>query len=305
MREKKLFQSLLLVFSFWMTPVYAACTIVDINNQDFGSVTTQENINHYYLADITVSCDSAYFLGIDAGLHLSAGSRQLAHAEGQLISYSLYKNATSTEWGSQNLIAANPYPIPALFSGGGMNSTHKIYASVSAKDKAPQGIYSDTVTLILADSTGNPIETPSILNLNLDLVAFCTLDTSNFEGFGTYPMGSANLTHVALGSIAVTCPNSIAYKIGIDKGLHLTAGKRQMANGVAFIPYTLKHNGAEWGDQGLSALATGYNETFPALAVAGVGTGNPQQFMMYGDAAIDNVTVAGIFEDTIIVTLAW
>lgn len=302
-RHKHLFQiALLLIVSFLTSPAYAACNIVGVNNQNFGSVTTQNNVSSYYLADITVSCDTAYLLGIDAGSH-AAGSRQLDQS-GQFIPYNLFQEATATEWGSQGLLAANIYPMPALSGGGGVNVTHKIYAAAATKDKTPQGSYNDIVNVILADSSGTTVDTTA-LAFNLNLVASCTLDTTGFGSFGTHPIGGTTLTNVALGSIAVTCPASVTYKIGLDKGQNLAAGKRQMALGSQFIPYNLKYNANEWGDMGLATLEPSYVETFPAPAVTAIGTGSPQSFMISGDAWIEHATTAGTYTDTLIVTLAW
>jgi len=301
--DKVLLQGLLLICTIIATPVYAACAIVGVNNQNFGLVSAQDNVSNYYLADITVSCDSAYLLGIDAGSH-AAGSRQLDQS-GQFIPYTLFQEATVTEWGSQGLLAANIYPMQVFAGSSGVNVTHKIYASAATKDKTPQGIYSDTVNVILADSSGTPIGVPTTLAFNLNIVASCTLDTTGFGSFGTHSVGEASIINVPLGSISVTCPASIAYKIGFDKGQNLANGKRQMASGTRFIPYSIKYNAVEWGDIGLTTLAPNYVETFPAPAVAGIGTGIPQSFMITGDAWIENANSAGTYTDTLIVTLAW
>lgn len=306
MQHKQTLQiALLFVASFLAAPLYAVCNIVSVSNGSFGLVTTQNDVIAYHLADITVSCDSAYLLGLDAGSH-PASSRQLAHAGGSLIPYTLFQSATANEWGSQSLTTANTYPMPALAGGSGINITHSIYATALTKDKVPQGNYSDTVTVILADSAGNPLSTTT-LNFNINLVAFCTLDTQGFGGFSRYPLGSARVINAALGSIAVTCPATINYRIGIDKGLHLANDMRQMAlNDSAFIPYVLRYNAIEWGDSGLKAIDNNYNETFStASAVSEIGTGISQNFIIYGDAWIEGVTSVGTYTDTLIVTLIW
>jgi spore coat protein U-like protein len=301
----KLAQGLLVFSVFTIPSAYAACGIVGVNKQDFGAVSSQNNVSNQQIAEITVSCDTAYLLGIDAGTN-SVGSRQLAQG-GSRIPYTLYQNATPTEWGSQAISAANPYPQPSLNSGSGTNITHRIYASASSQNKSPEGSYTDSVNIILADTAGTPMGAPTVLNFNLNLVGSCSLDTSGLGSFGSYPLGSPAITNIALGSISVTCPASIAYKIGFDSGQHLSGNTRRMAlDGTHFIPYQLKHNGAEWGDAGLHAISTDYAETFPnASAVASTGTGNPQPFSVSGDAAINQAITAGTYSDTVIVTLTW
>jgi spore coat protein U-like protein len=287
------------------TSAYAACSIVGVSKQDFGAVSSQNNVINQQIAEITVSCDTAYQLGIDAGTNY-AGSRQLAQG-GARIPYTLYQNATTTEWGSQNISAANTYPQPSLSSGGGANITHRIYASASSQNKAPEGHYTDSVNLILADSAGGAIGSPTILNFDLNLVGACSIDTSGFGSFGYYPLGNPAVTDIALGSISVTCPTSIPYKVGLDAGQNLNANSRRMAlEGTHFIPYRLKHNGNEWGDGGLQAIAADYAETYPfAAAVSGTGTGSVQTFNVSGDADISQATAAGTYSDKVIVTLTW
>jgi spore coat protein U-like protein len=294
---------LLFVVVFLTTPLYAICKIDSVNAGNFGTVTTQNDIANQHVADITVSCDSDYLLGLDAGFY-PAGFRQL-NQSGHLIPYRLFQGATASEWGSQGLIAANIYPMPALASGSGSNITHSIYASALTQDKNLQGIYNDNVTVILADSTGTLLSTAT-LNFNLNLIASCTLDTSSFAGFGSYPLGSTRLLNADLGFISVNCPASISYEIGIDKGLHLAGNMRQIAlNESAFIPYILRYGANEWGDTGIVAIDNSYTETFPALAVSAIGTGVPQNFIIHGDAWIENATAVGTYTDTLIVTLVW
>lgn len=300
--------ALLFMVSFLAIPVYAVCTNVSVSTGSFGTVTTQNDVTNYHLADITVTCDSSadtYKLAINAGSHY-VSLRQLAHANGQLIPYTLFQGSSGIEWGD-NGVTPNTYPQLAV-SGTGTN-TYNIYAAAFTKDKSPQGSYGDTVTVTLADSAGTPLKTTSQF-FNLDLSVFCTLNTSGAtRQFGNHPLGSnAAITNVNLGSIAVNCPANIAYKVGIDKGLHLTNGVRQMALNDQLIPYTLKYGngGAEWGDAGLHSMDSSYNETFAtASAVANIGTGVTQSFDIYGDASIANATVVGTYTDTLIVTLAW
>jgi spore coat protein U-like protein len=304
MRHKQTLQiGVLLVVVFLVKPLYAGCTIDNVNAGSFGTVTTQNNISNQHIADITVSCDSDYLLGLDAGSH-PAGSRQLSQVD-HLIPYSLFQGATSIEWGSQGLVAANIYPFPVLANGSGSNVIHSIYASVLTKDKTPQGAYNDNVTVILANSAGMLLSTAT-LNFNVNLVAFCILDTSGFSGFGSYPLGSTRVLNADLGSITVSCPENIIYTIGIDKGLHLANGMRQIAlDGATFIPYVLRYGANEWGDTGLVAIDASYIQTFPALAVSATGTGIPQNFIVNGDAWIENTTAVGTYTDTLIVTLVW
>jgi spore coat protein U-like protein len=294
----------LFISVFFALPVEASCSITTTGG-NFGTVTTQNNINNVQLADISITCDSStetYRIGIDAGVNLS-GTRQLKHSNGDLMSYQLFQGNSSLEWGDKELSPTN-YPQDPLIGSGSQN--YQLYASATTKDQAPAGEYTDTVNISLE---ANGITTSTATQISLQLEAFCTLDASNVTGeFGSYPLGSPNLSNINLGALRVNCPNTIAYKIGLGKGLHLTSGVRQMALNNHLIAYTLKqgNGGAEWGDKGLHAIDTAYTETFStADALSSTGTGVVQSFDLYGDALIANVNAVGLYTDTLTVTLVW
>lgn len=307
MRKKQILQTTwLFILTFLVLPVYAVCTAITVNGSSFGNVSAIDpNVNHYHLADITVTCQNSsdtYLLGLEGGSHL-ATVRQLAHADGQTIAYTLFQGDTATQWGDDGL--NNTFPNPALSLSGSGSNTYAIYASVANNGKSPAGLYSDTVNIRLKNSDTSIVTTAANFNLYLD--AFCTINTQGFTSFGTYPVGHANITDVPLGSISVTCPVGINYKIGIDKGLHPSGATRQMAlNDTAFIPYLLKCNGTVWGDKGMNAIDINYVETSTENACSPTNiNSSPESFTISGNAQIQNANTIGIYTDTLIVTLVW
>ncbi|MCK5924526.1 MAG: spore coat protein U domain-containing protein [Methylococcales bacterium] len=305
MKYRQIFAFLLLTVILISPSVYATCSVISISHGDFGTVTSQNNINQYLLAEIEIQCDTpteTYRLGIDAGQHQS-GYRQLKHSNGDTLSYQLFQGNNPTEWGDREM------PIStysqAVVSGSG-SQIYPLYASAATKDQTPDGLYTDTINVILDN---NGVSSASSKQIRLQLEAFCTLDTSQVSGeFGTYPIGSQNISNVNLGSIHVNCPNTTAYKIGINKGKHLNSGVRQMAFDHHMIAYTIKqgNGGAEWGDKGLQDLDPSYTETFSAAnPLSQTGTGATQAFELYGDAIIETINTTGRYTDTLIVTLIW
>lgn len=301
---KQILAIYLFISVFFALPVEASCSITTTGG-NFGTVTTQNNINNVQLADISITCDSStetYRIGIDAGVNLS-GTRQLKHSNGDLMSYQLFQGNSSLEWGDKEL---SPTSYPQASLGGSGSQVYQLYAAASTKDQAPAGEYTDTVNILL-ENNSTTVATP--LNISLQLEAFCTLDASDVTGqFGDYPQGSTNISNINLGSLRVNCPSTTAYKIGINEGLNLSNGVRQMAFNNHRIAYTLKQGsgGAEWGDKGLHAIDTAYAETFfTANALSHTGTGVIQSFELYGDAIIENATAIGTYTDTLIVTLVW
>jgi spore coat protein U-like protein len=308
MNHKQMLQTaLLLIVTFLVLPIYAVCTTATVNGGSFGNVSAIDpDVSHYHLADIAVSCENindAYLLGLNSGSLPVSGYRQLAHAGGRTIAYTLFQASSSTQWGDDGL--TNTFPSPALPISGNGSNTYALYANAATNGKSTAGLYSDTVNVILKNSDTTTVTSTAHFNLYLD--AFCTFNVSGFTSFGRYPVGHAKLTDVALGSISVTCPANISYKIGIDKGLHPSGMVRQMAlNDTAFIPYSLKCNGVPWGDKGMNAININYVETSTENACSPLNTnGSPESFTISGSAEIQNATAIGTYTDTLIVTLVW
>lgn len=311
MKHKQILQTaLLLIVIVLAMPVYAVCTTVTVNGGSFGNVSAIDpNVNLYHLADIAVTCENindTYLLGLNSGSLPVSGYRQLVHTGDHTIAYTLFQGSSSTQWGDDGL--TNTFPNPAFPIAGSGSNTYAVYANAATNGKSTAGLYNDTVNVILKNSDTSTVNSTAHFNLYLD--AFCTFNVSGFTSFGRYPVGHANLTDVALGSISVTCPANISYKIGIDKGLHPLGSMRQMAltvNSVTtYIPYSLKCNGVVWGDKGMNVININYVETSAENACSPTNTnGSPESFTISGSAEIQNATTIGTYTDTLIVTLVW
>ena len=117
----------------------------------------------------------------------------------------------------------------------------------------------------------------SLLTVSLNVVELCTVTTSPLD-FGEYnPSEGA----AAQGSVNVTCPEGVHYKIALDAGEYSKAGRlRRMSNGSGdFLPYKIwkdpyrKH---EWGDRH-------HDNTYPAGRVLCVrGCSTVQSHPVYG-----------------------
>jgi spore coat protein U-like protein len=283
--------------------VFATCTIEGTTTTGFGNNDGSADLGSSEVASITVNCDSEYRIGLDAGLNPSVNRR--LHDSGHFIGYYLWTDtAATTEWGDNSIT----YPAnPLTATGSNRNIRHPIFGTAMGINYA--GFYNDIVHITVAYppyGATDKLETDFILDLTM--TGTCTLDSSGMTGFGTWPVGAANLTNVALGVITVNCTAGMNYRLGIDKGLTWNAGKRQMANGGNYIPYLLWTNASgttEWGDTGLTAIESTYIETHPASAQFGIGTGNPQNFFIWGDALIQNAEIAGTYSDTVVMTVVW
>jgi len=275
--------------------------MTDTTTTGFGNSYGSADFNSREIASITVNCDSEYRISLNAGLNSSVNRR--LHDSGHYISYYLWTDtAATTEWGDNSIT----YPANALTATGShTNSRHPIYGSAMGTNYA--GYYNDILHITVAyPPYGTMLETDLILNLTI--TGTCTMDSSGMTGFGAWPQDAANLTNVALGVLTVNCTAGMNYRLGINKGLNWNAGKRQMANDGNYVPYLLWTNASgttEWGDTGLAAIEGTYIETHPASAQFGTGTGNPQNFFIWGDALIENAEIAGIYSDTVLMTIVW
>jgi spore coat protein U-like protein len=98
----------------------------------------------YANGDITVTClqGTPYHIALDAGRNY----RQISNGMNGLLSYSLYKDMSGTEWGDSDY--ANTYPRGSSLTdwGTGFSQAHTVYGVLRGGQTASEaGTYSDTV----------------------------------------------------------------------------------------------------------------------------------------------------------------
>jgi spore coat protein U-like protein len=138
-------------------------------------------------------------------------------------------------------------------------------------------------------------QSASTLNVSISVVELCTVTTTPLE-FGDYnPLeGSA-----AQGSVEVTCPEGLHYKIALDAGENSKAGHlRRMVNGSGgYLPYKIwkdPHRNKEWGD-------SDFDNTYPAgRSLCVKGTSTVQSHPVYGTVWPSKKDVpAGMYTDVV------
>jgi spore coat protein U domain-containing protein, fimbrial subunit CupE1/2/3/6 len=125
---------------------------------------------------------------------------------------------------------------------------------------------------------------------NVTTTAPTTLD------FGTQGPLVANVDSTS--TITVTCTNLAPYNVGLDAGLN-GAGSisaRKMINGVATVGYQLYSN---------SARSTVWGNTVGTDTLAGTGNGTAQSLTVYGRVPPQTTPAAGIYTDTVGVTVTY
>ncbi len=117
-------------------------------------------------------------------------------------------------------------------------------------------------------------------------------------GFGEVVRGDAS---TATGTLTVNCSDGTPYAVTLDGGLHLdgttiTATSRRMANGSVYVPYGLYSDSSRtivWGNDAASQ-------------VAGEGTGDGQDLLVYADVSADATNVArALYVDTVTATVTY
>lgn len=294
--------------SFWLLPAAilltpqlspAACTL-----ETTGATFSGIDSNTDKIASLSVTCDSEYKIFLDAGSY-AAGTRRLQNSKGNSISYRLWQDkAAVQEWGDNG----TTYAAPPLNAAAGPPATYPVFGSLSSDAaSAPPGDYSDTVRVTLTwPPYSSADKQTATMPVSFQMSEQCSLDVSGIHGFGAWPTGGSNPKGVALGSISITCSSGLQYALGIDAGQHYDGSRRGLVSGDSTVPYKLRTSsgGPEWGDVGLTAVSSDYVETHPAQAVQGDGTGQSQNFFVWGDADIAHAP-AGTYSDIVNVTAVW
>lgn len=133
-------------------------------------------------------------------------------------------------------------------------------------------------------------------NVRVTIAGTCVVTTAADLDFGTQGVLAANIDQTS--TITVTCTNTTAYNIGLDKGLHgaSTTTRQMKAAGPALINYSLFSDAGRtvnWGD----IVGTD--------TVAATGTGTAQNFTVFGRIPPQASPVPALYTDTITITVTF
>jgi spore coat protein U-like protein len=132
------------------------------------------------------------------------------------------------------------------------------------------------------------------LGVSATVLATCQLSSSNVA-FGNY--SSAQLD--ATGSVGVTCTNLAPYTVALDAGTGsgATTSVRVMtgpsSHTLAYALYQDPTRTARWGN------------TLGVDMVAGIGSGAAQTLTVYGRIPAGQAPAAGVYSDTVTVTVSY
>ncbi|HKI98181.1 MAG TPA: spore coat U domain-containing protein [bacterium] len=132
------------------------------------------------------------------------------------------------------------------------------------------------------------------LQVTSNVIAFCYAQTSGID-FGDY----AGSKIASLGTISVRCNQGLPYDIALDAGEHYNGVWRAVGNSGYRAEYGLydPSNDHEWGD-------SDYGSTYIwGPSVGGTGTGDWSDYPVRGELFAGFAGPAGIYEDTVLVTV--
>ena len=130
--------------------------------------------------------------------------------------------------------------------------------------------------------------------VNATISTACALGATAMSFGEVSVSGVATIQNDSTSTVTVTCTNGGSYSVSLDGGLNGVAAQRNMASGSDRLNYDL------YKDAARGTVWT--NVTAPH---AGVGNGIAQAITLYGRVAAGLPFTAGIYTDTVSVTITY
>lgn len=309
--------AMLLAALLFPTVAWAQSCSFGVSPMNFGLVDTLSSSASNSTATLSVNCTGLTLQRILICPNLATGSGGATASARQMLSganhldYQLYSDsARSIVWGSY----AWPYPprapafaltLDVLGSGSGSET---IYGAVlGGQPTAAPATYLSTFSgsnvefryrysLLSTDcsTSAGTVDRPTF-TINAVVPANCLLAIQNID-FGSNGILGANVD--ATGGVSITCTPGTPYTVSLDGG---TAGSpptaRKMAKGTETITYGLYKDAARsqpWGDA-----------STPGSTVPGSGDGAAHDLTVYGRVPPQTTPSAGVYTDTVVVTVTY
>jgi len=188
----------------------------------------------------------------------------------------------SGSWPVYVVLAGGQSPIPtgtyrSTFSGSGATGTEIRYGSLGSA--------------LGCSTLGALLQTSANFTVQATVPKNCLVSTEDVN-FGTHGLLSSAIP--AEGAVNLTCTPGTEYSVALETG-ELPSGQRQMKKGSDSVTYALFQNAQRtqlWGSA-------------PGETAAGMGTGSPNRFPVYGLVPPQTTPSAGVYKDTVIVTVTY
>jgi spore coat protein U-like protein len=306
------------LFALWVVagysiPARAQSCNFSVTDMAFGPVDVIANTQTDTTATVSLNCSS--LLPLRVCVNLGAGAGGATHAANRFMvsgsnqsRYSFYSDpAHSNVWGSNLWAGSGANSVSVDFGIGGGSTNLTLYGRVfSGQQTVPAGSYASAFSAldasinygllsILLDCSILVTTKTTTFNVTASVPTTCKLST-NYLDFGV--AGVLDSIKDGATTLDVTCTNATSYNVGLNGGLSGAGDptQRKMSKGSEFVVYGLYRDAARtlpFGD------AIGVN------TVAGSGTGLSQSISVYGRIQPQSTPSAGVYSDTIIVTLTY
>jgi spore coat protein U-like protein len=251
--------------------------------------------------------------------------RRLVNAQSDTLQMQLYKDSARTQvWGS-NLVtsSATPlqfnlsYDVPLLGGTGTISQT--IYARIPLQSGLAVGSdyinqFNGGTTLLqyrynevllgiatppascLSGGTGGGTA-PLSFNATANVASQCSISAASDLDFSAQPgIFTGNRDYTS--TLTMRCRRRTAWQIGLNNGQHASGTTRRMANaaGTAFVPYEMYRN---------SPRTQRWGNTLNTDTLTGTGSGNSENFTIYGRVPGPQNLVPGSYSDIVTVTVTY
>ncbi len=245
------------------------------------------------------------------GHHNYDEQREMSAGRGDDLEYQLYQNpAHSIIWGSTSGPgSAQPLMVNMTIPAhGSISGSATLYGEIPGGQRtASPGSYTDPyggddASFTINDEDGkdppgrcsNRHDTSFGFQVVSAVIGQCQITASNLD-FGNVN-GFLNSNVDGESTISVQCINRTHYRIGLNNGQHANGSVRRMQGSGGYISYELYQNAGRtvrWGN------------TPGTDTVNGRGTGNTQNFAVYGRVPPQTTPSAGNYSDTVTVTVTY
>lgn len=320
----------------WATPAAALTTCTaSATPLAFGSVAGTAPVDANGTVSITCSTTAVSLLSVirlrmclNIGPGVSGGGqyvpRRMLNSSNDALQFQIFRDPARTlVWGN-TAAAAAPTPLETTFEytvlviGGGNTLNIPMYGRVPAQAGLAAGNYSNAFTgtntrldyrynepvvgappfpasCTTGGTGGGSITFP--FTATAPVPNRCTIASATPMAFGTVPgRVSSNVDRTS--TLTFTCTGRTPWTVGLNNGNNPVGTTRRMRQGTSsnYVTYELYSDAnrtQRWG----ATAATG--------AVTGTGTGASQSLTVHGRVPASQVTPAGNYTDTVLVTITY
>ena len=289
-----------------------------MSNLAFGTVNPQSSLTTAN-ATLAWSCTNSSSKTRSGRVCFSIGEpggaqvypRLMHDASNNDLQFQIYQDpARSIIWGSNFFGSPTPLEVTVVLAkNASTNGQATMYGLVlNNQVTAVPGSYTrvyqsgDTALTVNQSTTSTPpssCTTASILdyfpfNVSATVAKQCSVSATALN-FGTVALLSGNTPGTS--TLSVQCANGSAYNVGLDSGQNSASiSSRKMLMGTNAVSYQLYSN---------SARTVTWGNTVGTNTVGGTGTGSTQNFTVYGSVPPQTTPPAGVYQDTITITVTY